>query len=353
MYLVIDDKEYINTVLIMRNVLLFLIAIICLVLTGVRVYAQPKTPPMPPGKLVDAGGHRLHVYVMGGGGPAVIMESGSGDFSFIWSLVQPEIAKFTTAVSYDRAGFAWSEPGPMPRTSRQITMELHTALHNAGIKGPYILVGQSFGGFLARAFARFYPKEVAGMVLVEALNEDARIIMGDKPARIREFATGQQAPAPQVGGNNDTAITNNKDQQGMVDTAVQFPLDKLPVNVQKMQVWAQNQFVFQKTVNNEMTWSPEDVQNMYEHKGEPAYMLGDIPLIVLTRGHGGYDGRTDSTELEEERLKQQEELAKLSTNSKHIIDYNSGHNIHLEDPAVVIAAIKEVYDAVRLHKKLQ
>jgi pimeloyl-ACP methyl ester carboxylesterase len=317
------------------------------------VCSQQKQSFPPPGKLVDAGGHLLHVYQMGKGGPAVIMESGSGDFSFIWSLVQPQVAKFTTAVTYDRAGFAWSEPGPVPRTSRQITMELHTALRNAGINGPYILVGQSFGGFLVRAFARFYPKEVVGMVLVEALNENARIIMGDKPARIREFAKGQTAPAPQTGGNNDTAITNNAGQPGMVDTSIEYPLDKLPANVQKMQVWAQNQFVFQKTVNNEMTWSPEDVQDMYVHKGETAYMLGDIPLIVLTRGSGGYDGRADSAELENERLAQQEELAHLSTNSKHIIDKNSGHNIHLEDPATVIAAIKEVYKAAKNHTMLK
>lgn len=232
-------------------------------------------------------------------------------------------------------------------------MELHTALHNAGLNGPYILVGQSFGGFLVRAFARFYPKEVAGMVLVEALNENARIIMGDKPARIREFAKGQAAPAPQTGGNNDTAITNNAGQPGMVDSTIEFPLDKLPPNVQKMQVWAQNQFVYQKTVNNEMTWSPEDVQDMYEHKGEAAYMLGNIPLIVLTRGNGGYDGRSDSAELENERLVQQEQLATLSTNSKHIIDKKSGHNIHLEDPAIVITSIREVYEAARKHKKLK
>jgi len=282
------------------------------------------------------------------------MENGSGDFSFIWNLVQPEIAKFTTAVSYDRAGYAWSEPGPVPRTSLQIITELHTALQNAGIKGPYILVGQSYGGFLVRAFARFYPKEVVGMVLVEALNENARIIMGDQAMRIREWAKGQQAPNPQTGGSNDTAVLNHKGQQaGEVYNEVEFPLTKLPADVQKMQVWAQNQAVYRATGNSEMTWSPEDVQNMYAHKGEPAYMLGDIPLIVLTRGSGGYDGRKDSAELETERLLQQEELSHLSTNSKHITDKNSGHNIHLEDPATVIAAIKEVYEAAKMHRKLK
>ena len=151
---------------------------------------QLKKPPEN-GRLVDAGGHKIHMEIMGHGTPTVIMENGAGDFSFIWNLVQPAIGKFTKAVSYDRAGYAWSEPGPMPRTGHQLCMELYTALQNAGIKGPYILVGQSFGGFLVRDFARYYPTEIAGMVLVEALNEDSRILINNKPTRIREFANGR------------------------------------------------------------------------------------------------------------------------------------------------------------------
>src|SRR5207248_6813555 len=121
-------------------------------------------------------------------------ENGSGDFSFIWSLVQPSVARFTRICTYDRAGSAWSEPGPNPRTFQQITTELHTALRNAKIKAPYVLVGQSYGGFPARAFARYYPKEVVGMVLVDAVNEDSRVIIGGKAQRIREFAKGRDFP---------------------------------------------------------------------------------------------------------------------------------------------------------------
>jgi pimeloyl-ACP methyl ester carboxylesterase len=93
------------------------------------------------------------------------------------------------------------------------------------------------------------------------------------------------------------------------------------------------------------------VAGMYKHKAERSYQLGDIPLIVLTRGSGGYDG-VDSAALEKERLALQEELAHLSTNSKHIVDKNSGHNIHVEDPDTVTAAIRQVVEAVRHHRKL-
>jgi len=109
------------------------LAFICVILSVNSLTAQTSFPPT--GKLVVAGGHLLHINVIGKGSPTVILENGSGDFSFIWSLVQPEVAKTTRVVSYDRAGYAWSESGPTPRTSRQITFELHEALHNAS-SGP-------------------------------------------------------------------------------------------------------------------------------------------------------------------------------------------------------------------------
>jgi len=304
-----------------------------------------------PGILVDGGGHKLHLNVQGKGSPTIVFENGSGDFSFIWALVQPEVAKFTQTVSYDRAGFAWSEPGPMPRTSEQICFELHTALNNAGIHPPYILVGQSFGGFLVRAFARYYPKEVAGMVLLEAVQEDQKIFMGgDTPQRIRDAAKGRVAPAVQT---NFTPQRDTSQQQPMMNTEIDPLFKKFPDNIQRLQLWAQSQPQFIKAVQGEMDWSPEDVANLYAHKDEAGYMLGDRPLIVLTRGKGGFDGRMDSLQLESERLQAQETLAHLSSNSKHIIDKNSGHNIHVEDPAIVIDAIKEVYTAVTKHIPLK
>jgi pimeloyl-ACP methyl ester carboxylesterase len=302
------------------------------------------------GILVDAGGHQLHLNIQGSGSPTVIFENGSGDFSFIWSLVQPEVAKFTQTVSYDRAGYAWSKPGATPRTSNQICFELHTALNNAGIHPPYILVGQSFGGFLVRAFARLYPKEVMGMVLVEAVQEDQRIFMGgDTPQRIRDFAKGRVVPAVQTNFVSQPDVS----QQTMINTEMDPLFKKFPDSIQRMQLWAQSQPQFIKAVQGEMDWSPEDVANLYAHRGEAGYMLGDIPLVVLTRGKGGFDGRQDSLQLENERLQAQEALVHLSSNSKHIIDMNSGHNIHVEDPPVVINAIKEVFTAAVKHTKLK
>jgi pimeloyl-ACP methyl ester carboxylesterase len=122
----------------------------------------------PPGELVDVSGHSLHLNCVGEGSPTVILESGSGANSTAWANIQPEAADTTRVCAYDRAGTGWSEPGPGPGDPQQIAGELHTLLGNAGIDGPYILVGHSFGGLYVRMYAYQYPNEVEGMVLVDS-----------------------------------------------------------------------------------------------------------------------------------------------------------------------------------------
>jgi pimeloyl-ACP methyl ester carboxylesterase len=128
----------------------------------------------PPGRLVDVGGHRLHVHVMGGlrGRPTVILDAGIASCSAHWAWVQAELAAFTRVVAYDRAGLGWSDPGPRPRDARRSATELRAALRTAGIGGPYVVAGHSFGGLVVRMFADLYPDEVAGMVLVDASHPD-------------------------------------------------------------------------------------------------------------------------------------------------------------------------------------
>src|SRR5438876_11407973 len=98
------------------------------------VYAQP-------GKLVSVNGSRLNLYCMGSGSPTVIFDAGWEDWAPSWAIVQPRVAEWTRACTFDRAGVGFSDAGAMPRTSMRIADELHSALHNAGVAGPYILVG--------------------------------------------------------------------------------------------------------------------------------------------------------------------------------------------------------------------
>ncbi len=127
----------------------------------------------PPGRLVDVGGYRPHLQALGAdrGGPTVVLDGGHMPSPY-WGLIQPELARFTEVVAYDHAGLGWSEPGPQPRDARQLAAELHALLHNAGVLGPYVLVGHSDGGLTARMFAELYADEVAGMALLDAAHED-------------------------------------------------------------------------------------------------------------------------------------------------------------------------------------
>jgi pimeloyl-ACP methyl ester carboxylesterase len=121
----------------------------------------------PPGRMIDVGDGRLHIRIAGEGSPAVVFEAGIAATSLSWELVQPEIAKFTQSVSYDRAWLGWSDRIPQPRGVEQLIHELRTVLDRADVVKPRILVAHSFGGLIAVAYAASYPSEVAGIVLVD------------------------------------------------------------------------------------------------------------------------------------------------------------------------------------------
>jgi pimeloyl-ACP methyl ester carboxylesterase len=121
-----------------------------------------------PGEMVDVGGYSLHINCVGHGSPTVLLDAGSGGFSAQWVRVQREVSETTRVCAYDRAGMGWSEMGPQPRDAKQISGELHTLLYKAGIEGPYVLVGHSFGGMYMQTYAARYPEEVAGVALVDS-----------------------------------------------------------------------------------------------------------------------------------------------------------------------------------------
>lgn len=123
-------------------------------------------------EMVDVGGHKLQIVRMGQGSPTVVFESGLGGKEIErWSGIQSRIGEITSTVCYARAGRLESEPSERPRTPESVTEELHTLLENAGYEPPYILVGASFGALYVRVFAMRYPKEVAGLVLIDGVHE--------------------------------------------------------------------------------------------------------------------------------------------------------------------------------------
>jgi pimeloyl-ACP methyl ester carboxylesterase len=343
-----------------------------LLCVGLADAANPTgTTPSPPGKLVDIGGYRLHIWCMGkeSESPAVVCLPGSGDFSFTWGLILPEVAKFTRICSYDKAYEAWSDPGPLPRTMKQEAHELHLLLHKAGVKGPYVLVGASAGGPLARVFARDYRDEVAGMVLVDSTDPDT--VLGRKVNgknvnfRLREDSKGRPVPPIQTLASSPPGSLTAEEQdrydryrKNQGTPQIFRPHDRLPVELQKMDIWARshlNPLLF-KAGN---PFEGEEFQELYEESQREEPPLGDKPLIVLISGDkarkvGDQKKNTPPPDISAEewdRVLEEKRLQKFaqalwSRNGKYLV-VESGHEIHLYQPAWVIEAIRQVVEAVR------
>ncbi len=129
----------------------------------------------PPGELIDLGGYKVHLYSQGTGSPTVIIDHSLGGIEGYFLL--EEIAKLTRVCIYDRPGYGWSDPSPKPRCSIEIVKELNLLLTKADIQPPYILVGNSFGSYNVRLYAKLFSEQVIGMVLTDALYERDMINM--------------------------------------------------------------------------------------------------------------------------------------------------------------------------------
>jgi pimeloyl-ACP methyl ester carboxylesterase len=338
----------------------YTLCVLTTVLLLSSVFAQQPTDkdgPKPPGKLVDAGGHLLHINCLGEGRPAVLMESGAGDFSFDWALVHAAAAKHSRVCSYDRAGYAWSEPGPTPRTMQQIAAELHTALLNARIEGPYVLVGQSLGGLIVRTYASQYPKETAGMVLVDSSHEDMLISLTDRTTgkenivRFRELSREREIPPVQAMKSGNPS--EHPQPSAKTETKLESPYDKLPSNLQQVRLWAMSRPNYSLARSSEFDFLPEEMARMFSERSKTKYPLGDIPLFVLTRSKSRVPVAEAPAKqnLSESHDRLQADLANLSTNGKQIISKNGSHHLQLDDPELVIDAIAQAVHAIRQHSR--
>ena len=300
-----------------------------------------------PGTLVRADGTRLNLYCMGSGSPAVVFDSGWEDWAPVWTIVQPEVAKWTRACSYDRAGAGFSDPGPMPRTSVRIADELHSALHNAGIKGPYILVGHAFGGDNVRTFAQRYTAEVAGLVLVEAdvvsspdeRRGQARLISALRECR-DAIAAGKPLPALPARPGQPVRTCAQQFFRGLPEAMWSPQLNA------KLLELAQTKVAMYDAYISEMEQVPDDEAYLHQHTRS----LSSRPIRVLSTGNHGVHSLDPSRPLDPEHRKYQEEVEReqakwleLSSNARQLFTDKSSEYIPFDQPGFVVDAIREVY----------
>jgi pimeloyl-ACP methyl ester carboxylesterase len=317
---------------------------------SVSAQSDSAPPPPPPGRLVDLGGYKLHINCTGSGSPTVVLSAGAGDFSTDWALVQPKVAGFTRVCSYDRSGAAWSDLGPKPRTLYQEVFDLERLIRAAGEHGPYIVAGQSLGGTVARLFAERYPRQTAGVVLVDAYSEDAQLGLNGKLTRLRLIAKDRPIPAPRSVVTADDAMTaaNLKNAQDFIRDVIGKPkigppFDKLPPDAQRARLWA---VVQPKSFAGGDDYLAEISAKVYAESQRNAHPLGDVPLIVLARSRSDYPPEVAAV-LIAEHYAQQAKFATLSRKGTEIIVPNSGHHIQLDAPDAVVEAIRRLVAAQR------
>ena len=268
----------------------------------------------PPGHLVDIGGYRLHLWCTGNGAPAVILDTGLGGSTADWGFVQPAVARFTRVCSYDRAGMGYSDPGPSPRTARRIANELADLLDRSGNAGPVVLVGASIAGFDVRVFASDRPERAAGLVLVDASHED------------------QAHEVPQMA--RLVPLLSTIGVLRLLDVSFGQRIESLAPSVRQYARATSFRAAGYQAAADEIIHIRESVSEVRSSRRKLT-----VPVLVITGGRGA----------DENWRQLQRDQASLSERGCLIVAQESGHVVAIDQPEVIVDAIRTVVETVRGH----
>ena len=268
----------------------------------------------PPGHLVDIGGYRLHLWCTGDGAPAVILDTGLGGSSADWGFVQPDVARFTRVCSYDRAGMGYSDPGPSPRTARRIASELAELLVRSGIGGPVVLVGASIAGFDVRVFASDHPELAAGLVLVDASHED-------QPHEVPQMA-------------RFVPLLSTIGALRLFGVSFGQRIESLAPSVRQFARATSFRAAGYQAAADEIIHIRESASEVRSSRRKLT-----IPVLVITGGRGA----------DENWRQLQRDQASLSERGCLMIAQESGHVVSVDQPEVVVGAIRTVVETARGH----
>lgn len=346
------STEEIELAILLTIVLGFVGLAVILLLGGIvsqAIGAARDARKYPPrGQHFQVRGRRMHLHVQGESGPVVVLEAGMGATSLSWSLVQPRVAQFARVASYDRAGMGWSDLPAEPRTAWQMAADLHELLERAGLFGPYVLACHSFGAYVALSFASLYPGEVAGMVFVDALppadwkqpNAQQRRVLaiGARYCRIAARLARVGFVRLCLALLSRGSKTMPRLAAGAFGTGVLESSRRIAGEIAKLPRAARSCVRMFWSQPKSFLGLAQHLETLAESAAQAASIgrLGDRPLIVLSGNHNTPEARA-----------RQEQLASLSSRGKHLVATGSGHWVHLDQPELVVWAIREVVEACR------